>query len=233
MVRKHWMPISGALVAVALAGVLIAGNVFAASPATPSTTTTGSTSSQSTGQPSAAQLFVNRLAQNLGISTGQLQSGLKTTEVQTVNDAVAAGKLTSKQGAALTQKINASNGLGFFRVVTRVRNRIQLVQYLKVQIGVEIANDLGITPKELKSELQSGQTISQVISAHGKSNSQVVSDVVAKAKTRLDAAVAKGNLTQSRETALLNNLQTRLTNAINNNTLGKSVQPTTSATPTP
>ncbi|HUZ00763.1 MAG TPA: hypothetical protein VMU89_10460 [Thermomicrobiaceae bacterium] len=234
MNRKRWMQIGGALVGVVLAGALVAGTVFADSPATPSTISSGSSpTTQGTGQLSAAQLFVNRLAQNLGISTSQLQTGLKTTEVQSVADAVAAGKINAQQGATLTQKINASNGIGFFRFVDRVRDRISLARYLKVQIGTEIANDLGMTPKDLKAELQSGQTLSQVITAHGKTTDQVVNDVVAKARTRLDASVANGNLTQTRENQLLANLQTRLTNAINNNTLGTSSQPSTSATPTP
>ena len=227
MNRKRWMQIGGALVGVALAGALVFGTVYAASPATPSTTTGGTVTTQGTGQPSRAQVFLNRLAQNLGISSDQLQTGLKTTEDQSVDDAVAAGKITAAQGATLKQKIDASNGIGFFRVLNRVRDRIALVQHLKVAIGSEIANDLGMTPKDLKAELQSGKTLSQVITEHGKTTDQVVNDVVAKARTRLDAAVANGNLTQSRENQLLDNLKTRLTNAIDNNTVA---QP--SSTPT-
>jgi hypothetical protein len=74
------------------------------------------------------------------------------------------------------------------------------------------ADYLGISVATLKADLQSGETLAQVAdSTGGKSASGLISALVASEKSKLDAAVAAGKLTQAQEDKLTANLQQRVT----------------------
>lgn len=225
MNRRRLLTAGGGVLVAAMLGVGVVGTAFADNPATP----TGS--QPATSQESRAQRFLDKLAANLGLSSDQLQNGLKTTEKQYVDQAAQNGKLTPEQATALEQQIDQSNG-----IAPLGRFLQQRFQQAKVNIGKAVADTLGITPQQLKSELQSGKTLKDVIVEHspGKTPDQAVQDVVnavvAQAKTRLDTAVQNGKLSSEQETTILNNLSQRLTNRINN-PLRPGVQPAPNATP--
>lgn len=226
MNRKRWtMAAGGALIAAVLAVGLI-GTAFAAGSGTPPSTQPGTTSTHE----SRAQQFFDKLATNLGISSDQMQTGLKTTEKQYVSQAQQNGKITQDQANKLDQKIDQSNG------IAPLSRFLHLRQQIKVDTGAAIAKALGITPAVLKSELKSGKTLKDVIVAHspGKTPDQAVQDVVnsvvSQAKTKLDKAVQSGKLTTDQETTFLNNLSQRLTNRINN-PVRPNAQPAPNATP--
>jgi hypothetical protein len=160
------------------------------------------------------QAFRQHLASDLGVSDDQLAAAAKQAASETVDDAVAQGLLTQEQGDELKQRIADGDAGALWRFERRhpgVR--------LRQAIGVDIAGQLGITPAELQSELDSGQTLNDVITAHGKTAEEVINAVVGDAQTRFDA----------RESTLLDALRQRLTDAIQNNTLPDAE---TSATPT-
>lgn len=207
MPRKRWV-IGGALATLALAASLTAGTVFAASTATPTTN-----SAQAT-----VQTFIDRLAQNLGLSSDQVKQGLQKTQDQFVDDAVAAGKITAEQGAALKQQI-ASGEISLYPFDFGFGGRHRGGFGFGDAQGV-IASTLGLTQQQLQSELSSGKTLKQVITEQGKTVDDVVNAVVAQAKTELDQLVQSGTLTQDQETQRLNDLKQQLTDAINNNTFG-------------
>ncbi|HTN80548.1 MAG TPA: hypothetical protein VMK16_12795 [Acidimicrobiales bacterium] len=60
-----------------------------------------------------------------------------------------------------------------------------------------VASALGITNEELRTALQSGQTLAQIAEAHGKTAQDVVDALVADAKAHLDDAVKAGKITQA------------------------------------
>lgn len=208
MIRKRWL-FGGGLATLALASTITAGSVFAATPSTPT-----ATSAQT-----AAQTFVDRLAQNLGLSSTQVQQGLQKTEDQYVSDAVSSGKMTSAQGDALKQKIAAGQvtpfmvgGPGFGMGGHHRRGGDEMNT---------IAATLGITPTQLQSDLSSGTTLSQEITNKGKTVAGVVTAIVAQEKTEMDKAVTSGKMTQAQETQRLSTMTQQLTDAITNNTFGK------------
>lgn len=219
MTRKRWLALGGAVVALVLAGTLTASAVFAQG-ATP-TTTSGATSTATSGtnqKTTLWQSFIDQLAKNLGVSTDTLQSALKTSGDQMVDNAVASGKLTQQQGNNIKQRIDSGQGFAF--PWGAMLGRQMLMHHTMVAVDKGVADALGMTPQELQSELDSGKTITQIIAERGKSVDDVVNAVVAQAKTKLDQAVANQKLTQEQETKILDALRTRLTNAINNNTFG-------------
>jgi urease accessory protein UreF len=75
---------------------------------------------------------------------------------------------------------------------------------------------LGPTSAQLRSDLQSGQTLAQVAgSTSGKSTAGLIAALVTHETAELDAAVTAGKLTQAQEQTLLANLQTRFTDFVN------------------
>jgi hypothetical protein len=75
---------------------------------------------------------------------------------------------------------------------------------------------LGLSSDSIKAQLASGKTLAQIAGATpGKSAAGLVDYVVAAAKTKLDAWVAAGKLTQDRETAWLAKLRDKVTALVN------------------
>ncbi len=62
-----------------------------------------------------------------------------------------------------------------------------------------VATYLGITPAELRTELESGKTLAQIATAHNKTADGVVTILLGQAKQKLDKAVSAGILTAAKE----------------------------------
>jgi hypothetical protein len=79
-----------------------------------------------------------------------------------------------------------------------------------------VTSYLGIPKAQIVDRLKSGQTLAQVANATpGKSATGLVDYVVARAKTRLDAAVARGLIDASQEQTMLTRLTTSVTALVN------------------
>lgn len=158
--------------------------------------------------------FLDRLAQNLNISTDELTAAITTTELQTVDDLLASGKITQAQADKLKEAINSGKGLGRL-LLKRHELREKAMTALRHQIGASAAEAVGISVEELRDELQSGKSIADVAAEHDVSldtvKSQIMSDVAAK----LDQAVAGGRITQTREDEILQRLTQNLDAMLN------------------
>jgi hypothetical protein len=194
---RRWL--TGGAIGIALAAVLLGGTALA--------------QSESDGS-DLNQTFVERLAGKLGMSSDDLQSTIKETQAEVIDDAVANGQLTEEQGNALKDRIESGDGPfrlmpggpGFGRFAMR---------HLDFNLET-IATELGMTTDELRTELESGSTLSEVITAHGSTVEAVVDALVTDAKTQLDAEVADGSITQAQADQILTNLPDRLTQMIEN-----------------
>jgi hypothetical protein len=78
-----------------------------------------------------------------------------------------------------------------------------------------IADYLGLTQAQLKTDLQNGQTLAHVAVAQGRTVGGLEAAIVADAKTHLDAAVAAGKLTASQEDAILADLSSHVADRVN------------------
>ncbi len=78
-----------------------------------------------------------------------------------------------------------------------------------------IADYLGLTSDQIRTQLQSGKTLAQVATAQGKTVSGLEAAIVADAKTHLDAAVTAGKLTAAQETSMLSDLQSHVADMVN------------------
>jgi len=77
-----------------------------------------------------------------------------------------------------------------------------------------IADYLGLTQVQLRTDLQDGQTLAQIATAQGKTVSGLEAAIVADAKTHLDAAVAAGKLTASQEASILADLSSHVADRV-------------------
>jgi len=80
--------------------------------------------------------------------------------------------------------------------------------------AADVAGVLGISADQLKADLAAGQSLSDIAGANGKSDQEVIDGVTAAVKTRLDAQVAAGTLTQAQADALLERAKVRIERVI-------------------
>jgi hypothetical protein len=87
----------------------------------------------------------------------------------------------------------------------------------KIGFGLDIvATTLGITTDEVRTALQSGQTIADLAVSKGKTAQDVIDAIVAEATTRINAEVTAGKITQAQADARLADLTTMVTGFVNN-----------------
>jgi hypothetical protein len=151
--------------------------------------------------------FINRLAQNLGVSPERLRDALRQTAIQEIDAAQAAGRITAEQAQRLKDAVNSGNfggfGLGRFPHLGGPDRRGLGGAGLRLGRSLEeIATFLGITPQQLREEWRTG-TLAQVAQAHGKTRQQLQDFLLQGAQQRLAEAVGNGRITQAQADQML------------------------------
>ena len=82
------------------------------------------------------------------------------------------------------------------------------------------AKTIGVSEAALVKALRGGSSIAQVAKLHGVTPEKVVAALAADAKSRLDAAVNAGRVTQQQANAIESNLTQRITDMVNHAGLG-------------
>ena len=82
------------------------------------------------------------------------------------------------------------------------------------------ANAIGISEADLRTALESGQSIADVANAHGVDPQTVIDALVADAKAKLADAVTNGDLTQAQADARSADLEQDITDMVNHAGLG-------------
>jgi polyhydroxyalkanoate synthesis regulator phasin len=144
--------------------------------------------------------FIHHLAQNIGKSDGATKAALQKSVDQTIDDAVAAGRLSAEQAAKLKQRINGSGCALGPRLPAHAMPR------LRMAVLKAAAETLNLTPQQLMQDLRSGKTLSQL--AGGMTEDQFRQALIGHLKTDLDALVKSGKLTQAEEDRFLQRMQT-------------------------
>lgn len=98
-----------------------------------------------------------------------------------------------------------------------------------------VAQILGITVDELRTQQQAGQTLAQIADAEGISKADLISELVAAAKTQLAADVTAGRIPQAQADEKAAQLQAEVTEKVDQVRTGRgdrrSETPAASATP--
>jgi hypothetical protein len=156
------------------------------------------------------QAVLNDAAKQLGVQPSALSAALKKALENRVDAAVAAGRLTKAQGDELKQRIESGDvplfggpGFGF-------HERGALFGGLDAA-----ASYLGLSEGQLRAQFQDGKSLAAVAKAKDKSVDGLIDAIVADAKTKLDAAVKAGRLTQSQADSIRSDLKARVTDFVN------------------
>jgi hypothetical protein len=161
------------------------------------------------------------LAQIAGATSGKSVDGLVdalgAAAKTKLDAAVKAGKLTDAQEQAVLQKTRSA----VTNLVNGARRPLPGGIGLGRPFGVELsaaASYLGLSQSDLLSQLRAGKTLAQIAGAtSGKSVDGLVDALVAAAKTKLDAAVKAGKLTDAQEQTMLTDARSRITELVNGN----------------
>ena len=153
------------------------------------------------------EAYLNALAARLGLSVDQLKEAQKQARIDLVNTAVADGKLTQEQANRMIQAIQSGRGPGQGQ---------QPGQGQRGQRpgpggqqgpgqgqpgpgmpgpGQAVADLLGMTPQQIRTELQAGKSLAQIAEAKSVSRDALKAKILETQKARLDAAVAAGRMT--------------------------------------
>ncbi len=158
------------------------------------------------GSKNYAQVFVDKLAGILHMTTAQTQDALKQAELQTVDQMLKDGKITQQQADAMKARINAGQGLGFgfgrhegggFRA-----NR-QLMHDLMTAEANAVASALHMSLTDIQSALRSGKSLSDLETQQNVSDATVKAAMKNAAKGVLDNAVKAGTITQAQADSIL------------------------------
>jgi hypothetical protein len=158
------------------------------------------------------QALLNDVAKRLNVSPSKLRSAVQGALLDRIDAAVKAGQLTQAQANRLKQRIQ-KGGLPLGAVAGAGAwgprgGPVGPFRLMRPRFGMRTAlfgpfagaaKYLGITEKQLLSDLRGGKTLAQVAQSKGKSVSGLEQAIVSGEKTRLDALVSKGFLTQAQE----------------------------------
>lgn len=167
---------------VAVAGVALAQENSAASPG------------------NLPKIFWSKLAAALGIDESKLQEAVKSAASQTIDEGIQQGILPEERAQELRECLEKGiwpaplGGFGGFRG-------------FRGGFGFEVADLLGMSPQELRQELQSGKTLQEIAAAKGLSLDQLRQQWLARKKAELQELVSQGKLTQEKADEILSRLE--------------------------
>ncbi len=194
MQRKHLL--IGALVALPL--LAIGGvSAFAAS---------GGASGTSRGQ-----AFIADVASHLGISTSTLTSALQQARLDQVRNMLKSGRITSSQATRMENAIKSGKLGPEFRPGLGGGMRHGGPRLMAGTPGAMRAavSYLGLTRHQLRGDLQSGKSLSDIASAtSGKTVQGLEAAITSAIQQELGQAVTDGRMTQTQATNMSQNLQT-------------------------
>jgi hypothetical protein len=78
----------------------------------------------------------------------------------------------------------------------------------------DVAKILGITPQELRTQLEAGKTLAQIAASKGISKTDLIDKLVAAAQADIAADVKAGRLTQAQADKITAGLKTRITERV-------------------
>jgi hypothetical protein len=183
------------LVAIGLFAVAVA----AAQEGTPAPSPTGQAEEE---KERPLDLFLERLAENLGVSREQLDSTIDQTQIELIDEAVADGRIDEETAAELKERI--ANGEPVFPGFGKRHgghhgghHHHPFFQGIR-WISETAAGLLGIEEDELRERFRNGESLADMAAAAGIDLEQFKNDLLAAADAKLDEKVAAGDITQER-----------------------------------
>jgi hypothetical protein len=162
-----------------------------------------------------AQLESGKTLAQIASAQGKSVSGLEDViyaDMKThLDQAVADGKLTAAQEQAMLADLRSH----IDDMVNDSGPQVTVKGVGGGPFGDAAATYLGLTPDELRAQIDSGKTLAQVAADQGKSVDGLKAAIIAGAKTELDRAVAAGKITAAQEQKMLDDLKSHIDDLVN------------------
>lgn len=144
--------------------------------------------------------FVAKLANNLGMDQDKVSAALDATKQQMLDEAVKQGRITQEQADKIAaRKDGGFCGFGFHEGKMRHKSKIGDRNL------DNMANILGITSEQLKTELESGKKMQDILREHGLTMEQFKQKMQEQRKAEIDRYVAEGKITREEADRMLQN----------------------------
>jgi polyhydroxyalkanoate synthesis regulator phasin len=134
--------------------------------------------------------FLDRLAENLGISREELDSTIDETQIEMIDEAVAEGRITEERGEELKQRVE--DGLPLFPGPRHHGPFHRVLGWLK-EASAEI---LGLSEDDVAERVRDGESLAEIAESQGMSVDDFKAQLLEAAKADLDEKVADGDMTQ-------------------------------------
>ena len=169
------------------------------------------------------QAILDDAAKRLDVTPDKLRDALSAAQDAQLDQAVKDGDLTQKQADAIKEarkdsgRVLAGPGLrggpGPHGVLKLHGGPGPLGKGFGVRFELfeDLAKALGTTEQKLKGQLRDGKSVADIAKANGKTLADVRSAVRAALKTRLDKAVADGDLTRKQADHMLDRVSEKVT----------------------
>ena len=144
--------------------------------------------------------LLGKVAAKLGVTESELQTAIDEARTETIDEAVAEGRLTEEQAERLRE-----GGFPFHRGLHRAGRHI-----LDAGAGV-----LGMEKDDLVAELREGNSLADVAAAQGIGVDDFEAQLLAEVQADIDAKVADGTITQEQADRLSEGLEERIDNIVN------------------
>jgi polyhydroxyalkanoate synthesis regulator phasin len=192
-----------------LLGAMVVGALFATPMfASAQSNTSTATPSTTTATNPYCGLYLKDLANRLHVPTSTLQQQSLAAAKDVLAQMVKDGRLTQKQAKAIVQQFQNPQ-LCSDQALARAESA--LVLYTLKGYLPEITNDVAMglhrTPAELKAQLHSGKSLSEIAEAQHVSFTQLHTIVIDAIQNALNKAVTAGDITRQQATTFMQQLR--------------------------
>jgi len=181
---------------------------------------------------SGSSSFLDDFARHLGVAPSKVQSALRQTEQDQINQLVKEGKLTKQQAQQLEQRLEQHAGSGQLPFGFPMFGHHGFGGHFRGPFGGPFggpggfglgpiggqfqaaASYLGVSTSTLVSDLRAGKTLASLATAHGKSVSGLEAAMLAAAEKNLQSAVSQGHLTKAEASRIEGFLRMQIDNFV-------------------
>jgi hypothetical protein len=200
--------VAGIFVAGLVAGSLVSGTLpaFAAkNGATANATSTPATKATT----DYCALYEHTLAGELNISTSTLEKDNSAALQAVINQLYKDGKIDAQQQTQLNQQAASSSTSACTKLASVIRQHSGqshqgqgALAGARQAVVAQVANTLHLTTSQLESDLNAGQTVSQIASAQKVQVNDVKAAYLSTLQAQLAKAVSAGTLSQQQSSAI-------------------------------
>jgi hypothetical protein len=151
--------------------------------------------------------FMKHFAVAISKSQAEINTAFQKAIADTLADEVKSGQITQAQADALKKKLSSQTPCVLPSTIHRSAPKAQIEAYMQQYVTASAAA-LGISEAQLKTDLASGQSLSQVATAQKVSEADFRTKLINNLKPTLDKAVTDKKLTADQEKAIVSRLQT-------------------------